>query len=785
MVRLKSAYFSDHASGAHDRVSWLWPIAAVLAPLIPMRGMFSSEKVYCFRDMGQEFWPMTQWFKLATSAGEYPLWDPFLGYGQSAVADPVRGLLFPPVVLVRMLFPEALALNLAVGLAIPVAALGAYLLIRRTLSAPSAAIGAIAFAMAGPVLSTGNMLNFAWSVALMPWVIWSVLRVAERWSGASFATAAASISLQLLAGEPATNAATLSLAFVLTVAVEPGGFRDLALRGARGLGAILAGLALAAVQYLPLLNAVVQSERGSRAANLSFWSVHPLRLVEAVAILPFGDPLMPPATEPWVAYLNSGREPFLLSLYLGAAVVVLALLGCTTGPRRRVVVWAVAGAMALLFSLDDHIPVYPTLVGLVPVLRIFRYPEKYFVVVALCTALLSAEGAEALVRGQAIAIRTAAIAGGLLALATVGFAFVAHDEPRQAILLSAVGVALAAAIVVGNASMARRPGLAAWAPVVLLCVVGAELAYAGFGLNPQAHTASLIRPLWVASATVRDDRVYVGGRAGCSSQPGGQGQDEDTIAPQTAFPKSVPVSALPALVSAKTAQFPSRWGLREAISVDNQILFPREYKDAVRAFCEHNSADRFRFLERTGVRVHLLNKPPAGYFDTRTPVEMLAPVVAYSSSVDSPRCAVISQSRVEPDTATAVAALFREDFEPAAEVLVGRESAPAGTRSEIAETSARIVSDRSNEVTVEASATADSVLVLYDSFDPDWRVEVDGQPAEMVRANGLFRGVQLVAGQHTVRFAYRPRSLIAGAVISGVSLAFLLGLMVVGRRRRD
>lgn len=114
MVRLKSAYFSDHASGAHDRVSWLWPIAAVLAPLIPMRGMFSSEKVYCFRDMGQEFWPMTQWFKLATSAGEYPLWDPFLGYGQSAVADPVRGLLFPPVVLVRMLFPEALALNLAV-----------------------------------------------------------------------------------------------------------------------------------------------------------------------------------------------------------------------------------------------------------------------------------------------------------------------------------------------------------------------------------------------------------------------------------------------------------------------------------------------------------------------------------------------------------------------------------------------------------------------------------------------------------------------------------------------
>lgn len=727
---------------------------------------------------------MTQWFKLATAAGEYPLWDPFLGYGQSAVADPVRGLLFPPVILARMLFPEALALNLAVGLAIPVAALGAYLLIRRTLSAPSAAVGAVAFAMAGPVLSTGNMLNFVWSVALMPWVIWAVLRVAERWSGASFAAAAACIALQLLAGEPATNAATLSLALLIAVAVEQGGVRDIALRGARGLGAMLAGLALAAVQYLPLLNAVVQSERGSRAANPSFWSVHPLRLIEAVAILPFGDPLMPPASEPWVAYLNSGREPFLLSLYLGAAVVVLALLGCATGPRRRVVVWAVAGAMALLFSLGDHIPVYPTLVGILPVLRIFRYPEKYFVVVALCSALLSAEGAEALIRGQANAIRSAAIAGGLLTLATVGLAFVAHDEPRQAILLSAAGIAIAASIVAGIAAMARRPGLAAWAPAVLLCVVGAELAYAGFGLNPQAHTASLIRPLWVASTTVRDDRVYVGGRAGCPPAAGGQGQDEDTIAPQAAFPKSVPVSALPALVSAKTAQFPSRWGLREAISVDNQILFPREYKDAVRAFCERNGADRYRFLERTGVRVHLLNKPPVGYFDTRTPVELLAPVVAYSSSVDSPRCAVVSGSRVEPDTATAVAALFREDFDPASEVLVGRESVPAGTTSAAAETSAHIVSDRSNEVTVEVSATSDSVLVLYDSFDPDWRVEVDGQTAEMVRANGLFRGVRLVEGRHIVRFVYRPRSLIIGALISGVSLACLLGLMALDRRQR-
>jgi len=760
----------------------LWLIAAVLIPLIPMRGMFSSERVFCFRDMGQEFWPMSQWFKMAAVTGEYPLWDPFLGFGQSAIADPVRGLLFPPVVLIRLLFPEALGLNVAVGLAIPVAALGAYLLLQRTAGAPAAATGAVAFAMAGPVLSSGNMLNLIWAVALMPWVLWSVLRVNDRWSGPAFAGAAFVVALQLLAGEPATNAATLALTFGLVLTLEPGGIRDLSLRALRTAGAMLAGVAVAAVQYLPLLYAVVQSERGGRIANLSFWSVHPLRLVECFAILPFGDPLMPPASQPWMAYLNSGREPFLLSLYLGATVGILALLGCTTGPRRRVIVWTLAAIVALVCAFGDHLPIYPSMVSLFPILRIFRYPEKYFVVVALCTSVLSAEGVDSMLRGHTNALRNVAIAGGMLATGLLGISFVVRDEPRQALLWSSLVCAVIGAAIVGIGTMRRRPKFAAWAPILLFGLTCAELATAGFGLNPQAHTATLIKPLWVVSATSRDDRVYVGGRAMCTGS--GNSLAEDVIAPQGPFPKSIPTSNLPAIVSAKSAQFPSRWGVREAISVDNQILFPREYKAAVRAFCERSPIERSRFLERTGVRVQLLNAPPEGYFDTRTPVELLAPVVAYSSAKDFTRCAVVPSARIEPDAGIATAALFREDFNPENEVLVDRQLPSAGLRSEPTPASARIVHETSNTVTLEADSPVDGTLVLYDSFDPDWRVEVDGSPTEMARANGLFRGVGLAAGHHTIRFSYVPRSLIAGAGVSGIASALLVLTALLGWRRR-
>ena len=59
------------------------------------------------------------------------------------------------------------------------------------------------------------------------------------------------------------------------------------------------------------------------------------------------------------------------------------------------------------------------------------------------------------------------------------------------------------------------------------------------------------------------------------------------------------------------------------------------------------------------------------------------------------------------------------------------------------------------------------VLVVTEAFDDGWSAEVDGRPAEVLRANGLFRAVRLGAGRHEVRFRYRPWSVRAGALRVG------------------
>ena len=45
------------------------------------------------------------------------------------------------------------------------------------------------------------------------------------------------------------------------------------------------------------------------------------------------------------------------------------------------------------------------------------------------------------------------------------------------------------------------------------------------------------------------------------------------------------------------------------------------------------------------------------------------------------------------------------------------------------------------QIVFATNATAPSVLLLNDKYDPNWRVTVDGKPAELLRCNYIMRGV--------------------------------------------
>jgi len=99
-----------------------------------------------------------------------------------------------------------------------------------------------------------------------------------------------------------------------------------------------------------------------------------------------------------------------------------------------------------------------------------------------------------------------------------------------------------------------------------------------------------------------------------------------------------------------------------------------------------------------------------------------------------------------------------------------KQAAAVGDASARAEVTGR----EANRVEVRTASVAPSILVLSENHFPVWRAYVDGHAAETLRVDYNLRGVVLVAGEHTVEFVYRPKSVLIGFAVSLLTLAALL-----------
>ncbi len=63
---------------------------------------------------------------------------------------------------------------------------------------------------------------------------------------------------------------------------------------------------------------------------------------------------------------------------------------------------------------------------------------------------------------------------------------------------------------------------------------------------------------------------------------------------------------------------------------------------------------------------------------------------------------------------------------------------------------------QNTEVQVEVDTPRAGFLVLNDVWHPWWFGTIDGNPAPVLRANVIFRAVQVPAGRHIVRFEFKP-----------------------------
>jgi hypothetical protein len=74
-------------------------------------------------------------------------------------------------------------------------------------------------------------------------------------------------------------------------------------------------------------------------------------------------------------------------------------------------------------------------------------------------------------------------------------------------------------------------------------------------------------------------------------------------------------------------------------------------------------------------------------------------------------------------------------------------------------------------------------VVLADPFYPGWTADIDGQHATVYRAYRALRALHVPAGEHSIEFVFRPRSVYWGGALTGFGLLGCLILALIGWRR--
>ncbi|MBI4319517.1 MAG: YfhO family protein [Chloroflexi bacterium] len=122
------------------------------------------------------------------------------------------------------------------------------------------------------------------------------------------------------------------------------------------------------------------------------------------------------------------------------------------------------------------------------------------------------------------------------------------------------------------------------------------------------------------------------------------------------------------------------------------------------------------------------------------------------------------------------------DFDPRHTVLLdeGSKSAAEASSLTFQGNVGTIEYPSVNEVAIRATGNRSAYLVLNEVWYPGWRVFVDGQEAQLLRANYVFRAVAFPAGDHEVRFAFSPRIWQIGLAITAVT--WLIVIVVGGLR---
>jgi hypothetical protein len=717
-------------------------------------------------DAKAHFQAQIQFLARALHSGQSPFWTHNVFGGSPQVADP-QSLIFSPAILLALLVPSpsfravdayVLAHLLAGGLAL-------MMFFRdRNWHPAGAVLAAMVFAFGASAAWRVQHVGQIASLAFFAISFWLTARMLQR--NSLLAGAFAGFAAGLMVLEP--DQVALLGAYILIGMVAghwlAGGFA--AIR--RSLAPIaLACIVGGATIALPLLWTWLFAEATTRPAidlvEAGRGSLHPASLLTAF----FGDLFgaQDPAVEFWGPYNNPNwaKELYLSQnmgqVYFGALPLLLLIApGLTRGWLfdRAVRPLTVLFVLMVLFALGRYTPVFDLAYDYLPGVKVFRRPADATFLVGALGALLSGYVLHRIVTaGPEISFRRDLAIGAAVVLVVAGIALgVSQGEGHLRDALRPVAIALAWFFAAACLVLMLRQPRATLGPVLATLVVAGVMA-ADLGANngPNESTALPPRLYDVLRPETGNETIALLKRL--TAQPAGSPRRDrvELLGLGFEWPNASLVHGLDHTLGynpLRLADFSDAVGTRDGVASPSERKFTPLFPSyrcrlanllGLRYIASPLPIEQVDHALRDG-DLKLIARTREGYVYENP---RALPRVQFVGGWEMADFDAMKQSGQWPEVDPLQAVLLE------AEPPVTMPEGPVQTRADVT-----VLRYENTEVEIEVTSAAAGFVVLNDTYHPWWRAQVDGAEAEILKANVLFRAVQVPAGTHKVRFSFRP-----------------------------
>ena len=736
--------------------AWPWLSGAVTVPY----------------DAKSTFLPPVEFMARAFAAGESPFWMPNVFAGWPNVADPQSMLASPLHVMLALMSaaPSFRAIDAVTFAYLFLGGLGIILYFRdRGWHAAGALVAALAFAFGGAASARLQHTGQVISLAYLPLTLWLLARALDRAGqrGSRRWGALAGLCGGLIAvgrDQVALLELYVLAGFVLAHWLT-GDHKLVRVRASLkplAAGAI-AGLAIMIVPVILTELLALDSNRPEFGlVDAGRGSLHPAHLLSLVFADLFG--AMDPNVDFWGPGGFAWNERFGMAdlflaqnmglLYAGALVPVALAIGVTRGIlwSREIRFFAIATVLIALYAFGWYTPAFGAMYELMPGVKLFRRPADAPFVLGALIAILAGYVVHRFLAGLPPANgvqRTAerALAASILAVAVWLVATTTDSAPTVAPIVTGLIFTVIAILVL---RVARR--LDALAPLsatlLLIGFTSADLAF-----NNAPHESTGLPPVTYEALRpdTRDETVALLKRRLATQEPNHRDRVE-LIGLGYHWPNICLIQGCEHVFGHNPLRL--KW-FYEATRVGDTVAAPDQ-----RRFSPLYPSYRSTFADLLGLRL-IATGVPVEQIDTAlkpgdlTFVARTGDAYVYENPRALPRVMMVGDWRVA-DFDKLMANGWPPDVDPRKTALLEKSTLAQPLSSFEGAGSARLISYANTEIVVSVDASAGGMLVLNDVWHPWWRVTIDGIDAELLRANVIFRAVQVPPGKYTVRFTFEP-----------------------------